>query len=115
MGWRMEDRRRIEPSSVLYPLSNSERTPDLLHQGGRMADQPQRSIAPDAPTIVDPRAQPKARSGRRAWRPAQQSEAYLFLLPSFAGFFMFVMIPVLGSLALSFVNWNLLNPPRFIG
>jgi multiple sugar transport system permease protein len=52
---------------------------------------------------------------RRGWRPAQQSEAYLFLLPSFAGFLLFVLIPVLGSLALSLMEWNLLTPPRFVG
>jgi multiple sugar transport system permease protein len=49
------------------------------------------------------------------WNPGQQSEAYLFLLPSFAGFLLFVVGPVLGSLALSVVRWNLLNPPTFIG
>src|SRR6476661_7130406 len=52
---------------------------------------------------------------RARWNPSQQSEAYLFLLPSFAGFLLFVVGPVLGSLALSFVRWNLLNPPTFIG
>ena len=61
--------------------------------------------------------QPASRMARRrrTWRPTQQSEAYLFLLPSFAGFLIFVVIPVLGSLALSFMNWNLLTPPRFVG
>lgn len=49
------------------------------------------------------------------WRPSQQSEAYLFLLPSFAGFLLFVAAPVLGSLALSFASWNLLTPPTFVG
>jgi ABC-type sugar transport system permease subunit len=44
----------------------------------------------------------------RKWGPTQQSEAYLFLLPSFAGFLLFVAAPVLGSLVLSFVSWNLL-------
>ncbi len=52
---------------------------------------------------------------RARWNPSQQSEAYLFLLPSFAGFLLFVVGPVLGSLALSFVRWNLLNSPTFIG
>ncbi|MEI8167627.1 MAG: sugar ABC transporter permease, partial [Chloroflexales bacterium] len=52
---------------------------------------------------------------RRGWHPAQQSEAYLFLLPSFAGFLLFVLIPVFGSLVLSLMEWNLLTPPRFVG
>lgn len=52
--------------------------------------------------------------GRR-WRPGQQSEAYLFLLPSLLGFALFVLLPMLGSLALSLMDWNLLAPPRFVG
>lgn len=49
------------------------------------------------------------------WRPDQQWEAYLFLLPSLGGFLLFVALPVLGSLALSFLDWNLLRPPQFVG
>lgn len=49
------------------------------------------------------------------WRPGQQSEAYLFLLPSLLGFALFVLLPMLGSLALSLMDWNLLAPPRFVG
>lgn len=54
---------------------------------------------------------------RRAprWRPGQQWEGYLFLLPSFLGFMVFVAAPVLASLGLSFVDWNLINPPTFVG
>ena len=51
----------------------------------------------------------------RRYRPDQQWEAYLFLLPSFAGFLIFVAIPVVASLALSFFDWNLLSPPEFVG
>lgn len=49
------------------------------------------------------------------WRPDQQWEAYLFLLPSLAGFLLFVALPVLASLWLSFVEWNLIKPPEFVG
>lgn len=49
------------------------------------------------------------------WRPDQQWDAYLFLLPSFVGFLIFVAIPVIGSLGLSFVRWSLLTPPTFAG
>ena len=49
------------------------------------------------------------------WRPDQQWEAYLFLLPSLSGFLLFVALPVLSSLALSFFDWNLLSPPEFVG
>ena len=51
----------------------------------------------------------------RRYRPDQQWEAYLFLLPSFFGFLIFVAIPVVASLALSFYDWNLLSPPEFVG
>ncbi len=52
---------------------------------------------------------------RGGWRPGRQNEAYLFLLPSFLGFLIFIVGPVIASLALSFMDWNLLNPPRFVG
>jgi multiple sugar transport system permease protein len=52
---------------------------------------------------------------RGGWRPGRQPEAYLFLLPSLAGFLLFTALPVLGSLALSFAEWNLLRPPRWVG
>jgi multiple sugar transport system permease protein len=58
---------------------------------------------------------PAAAKQTARWRPNQQSEAYLFLLPSFLGFLLFVVVPMLGSLALSFANWNLLTPPTFAG
>ncbi|KPV49765.1 hypothetical protein SE17_30765, partial [Kouleothrix aurantiaca] len=58
---------------------------------------------------------PRARRGGGGWRPGRQNEAYLFLLPSLLGFLLFIVIPVLGSLALSLVRWNLLTPPTFIG
>lgn len=40
---------------------------------------------------------------------------YLFILPTMLGFILFLAIPVLASLALSFADWNLLLPPVFIG
>lgn len=49
------------------------------------------------------------------WDPDQQWDAYLFLLPSFIGFLIFVAAPVIGSLGLSFVRWNLLTSPSFVG
>ncbi len=51
----------------------------------------------------------------RRYQPDQQWEAYLFLLPSFFGFLIFVAIPVVASLALSLFEWSLLSPPEFVG
>lgn len=42
--------------------------------------------------------------------------AYTFLLPNLLGFLLFTSIPVMASLILSFVEWDLLSwPPKFVG
>ena len=66
-------------------------------------------------TLTQPRPITSARRSPFRWQPDQNWEAYLFLLPSFAGFFVFVALPVLASLALSFVEWNLIRAPEFVG
>ena len=43
------------------------------------------------------------------------SAAMLFLLPSFLGFMIFMALPILASLALSFTNWQLISTPSFVG
>src|ERR1041385_8002098 len=53
--------------------------------------------------------------GIGVWRADQQFEGYLFLLPSLIGFIIFVLAPIVISLALSFHQWDLLTPPKFIG
>jgi ABC-type sugar transport system permease subunit len=40
---------------------------------------------------------------------------YLFLLPSLLGFLVFIVAPVIGSLGLSLMRWNLLTAPGFVG
>ena len=41
---------------------------------------------------------------------------YLFLIPNFIGFLLFVMLPVVFSLVLSFCHWDILSwPPVFVG
>jgi len=57
---------------------------------------------------------PRRRNPLR-WRPDQQWEAYLFLLPSLAGFLLFVGLPVMVSLLLSLAEWDLLRPPEWVG
>lgn len=57
---------------------------------------------------------PEARFRRVKYRPEQQWEAYLFLLPSLGGFLFFVFLPVLVAFGLSFMDWNLLTPPTFV-
>lgn len=41
------------------------------------------------------------------WRPDQQWEAYLFLLPSLVGFLIFIVLAVALSLVMSFSDWRL--------
>ncbi|MEZ4863716.1 MAG: sugar ABC transporter permease [Caldilineaceae bacterium] len=65
--------------------------------------------------LTQPQHTTLSKRSRFHWRPDQQWEAYLFLLPSFLGFLIFVVLPVVASLALSFVEWNLLTPPKFVG
>lgn len=51
---------------------------------------------------------------RRPRRPGWLT-GWLFLAPSFAGFLVFVLLPVVAALAISFTDWNLLSPPRWVG
>jgi multiple sugar transport system permease protein len=55
------------------------------------------------------------RLGIGVWRADQQFEGYLFLLPSLLGFTIFVLIPIAVSLVLSFHQWDLITPPKYIG
>ncbi len=40
---------------------------------------------------------------------------YLFVLPSLIGFVVFFLYPAIGALQISFHEWNLLRPPKFVG
>jgi multiple sugar transport system permease protein len=48
---------------------------------------------------------------------ARQEEllAYLFILPSLVGFIVFLVVPMVASLGISFYDWELLTPPQFVG
>jgi multiple sugar transport system permease protein len=41
--------------------------------------------------------------------------AYLFLLPWLIGLVVFIIGPIIASLFISMTDWNLLNPPRWVG
>lgn len=41
--------------------------------------------------------------------------AYIFILPSFLGFAIFLLVPMVMSAGLSLYDWELLRPPVFIG
>lgn len=44
-----------------------------------------------------------------------QMSALIFLLPALLGTLIFIVIPVMCSFGLSFVQWDLLNPIKFVG
>jgi ABC-type sugar transport system permease subunit len=55
---------------------------------------------------------------KKAWLKNSVKEAiagYGFLLPNLIGFMVFTSLPVLASLALSFLKWDLLSPPCWAG
>ncbi len=51
----------------------------------------------------------KAMKRREMWT------AYGFILPTFIGFVIFIVGPMLASFAISLFQWNMLTPPKFIG
>ncbi len=60
----------------------------------------------------------RSRSLRRdlfRWRPDQQWEAYLFVLPSLLGFLVFVFLAVGASFGISFLDWGLTGPRGIAG
>ncbi len=58
---------------------------------------------------------PKTQKRARRWSLDQQWEGYLFLLPSLAGFLLFVILPVLGSFWLSLGELKLSGQFEFLG
>jgi multiple sugar transport system permease protein len=60
---------------------------------------------------------PAARVVRRGLSLASREElaAYLFILPSFAGFVIFLVAPMVASFGISLYDWELLVPPQFVG
>lgn len=39
----------------------------------------------------------------------------VFILPALSGTFLFIILPVFASLAISFLKWDMLSPPEFVG
>lgn len=57
-------------------------------------------------------------SSRGIWHRLFNQEsltAYLFILPSLVGFFVFIVLPMIRGIQISFTKWNLLRPPKYIG
>ncbi|HLH73580.1 MAG TPA: sugar ABC transporter permease [Chloroflexota bacterium] len=59
---------------------------------------------------------PIATSGRRQTLRRRETVAgYLFLLPNIVGFLIFSSLPVLATLAISTLHWDLIRAPTFVG
>ncbi|KFL27202.1 ABC transporter permease [Devosia sp. 17-2-E-8] len=56
---------------------------------------------------------PARSTWQRLW--SANGPGYLFLLPWFIGFFGLTVGPILSSFYLSFTDFNLLNPPKWVG
>lgn len=56
-----------------------------------------------------------ARRPRLSLAGQEELLAYLFILPSLLGFIIFLVVPMIASLGLSFYDWELLSPPQFAG
>lgn len=55
------------------------------------------------------------RPGQRARRRRETATAYSMLIPSFIGVGVFLALPVLIVFVLSFIEWDLISPPEFVG
>ncbi|MFD5388395.1 carbohydrate ABC transporter permease [Streptomyces sp. NPDC059474] len=73
---------------------------------------PTRTAATAAP-LRPPRGPLRGRRSRR--HGSETLAAWLFLLPSLAGFLVFTAGPVIAAGVISLLDWNLFSPPRFIG
>jgi len=63
---------------------------------------------------------PTPRQPTRGWlasknRRREMLAAFWFLLPNVIGFVLFMVGPLLASLGISFLEWNLLTPPKWLG
>ncbi|KUO76440.1 MAG: sugar ABC transporter permease [Clostridia bacterium BRH_c25] len=45
----------------------------------------------------------------------QHRAALLFLMPHFIGFFVFVILSIAATFVISFYDWNMINPAKFVG
>jgi multiple sugar transport system permease protein len=75
------------------------------------------STSARAPASAPIRPPVTLRSRIRRWRGREHETlaAWLFLLPSFLGFAVFTVIPVIAAFVIAFLRWNLFSTPQFSG
>lgn len=59
-------------------------------------------------------SQKRSRWGSRLDRREGRT-AFFFLLPGLIGMVLFLVVPIIASVVLSFTNWKLLGTPQFVG
>jgi multiple sugar transport system permease protein len=59
-------------------------------------------------------AQPRGAT-LRGMRFREALTAYCFILPTFLGYFVFILGPIVFSLGISFFEWDVINEPVFVG
>jgi multiple sugar transport system permease protein len=52
---------------------------------------------------------------KHKWKRQEALAGYGFILPAVLGFLLLCLLPILFSLGLSFTDWNVLTPPKYIG
>jgi raffinose/stachyose/melibiose transport system permease protein len=58
----------------------------------------------------------RTRAPARSYRPGERPlTAYLYILPGFAIYAVFVLLPILQTLRYSFYDWDGISPPHFTG
>ena len=68
-------------------------------------------MAVSVPTRTERPFKPRANGLRRR----ETLAAYGFLLPNLIGFLIFTLLPVVAALLISLTDWNLLQPPKWVG
>jgi len=68
-------------------------------------------MAVSVPTRTERPFKPQANGLRRR----ETLAAYGFLLPNLIGFLIFTLLPVVAALLISLTDWNLLQPPKWVG
>ncbi|KIF71675.1 ABC transporter permease [Streptomyces sp. AcH 505] len=73
------------------------------------------TVSTKAAVRPGPTAERQAPAGRRRTRRERQWPAYVFLSPWMIGAVVLTLVPMAVSLYLSFTDYNLLDPPRWVG
>lgn len=63
----------------------------------------------DAPAVA------RRGSARRSMRRREAITGYLFILPALIGLLVFFALPTVRAMSISFTDWNLLRPAKFVG